>query len=63
MRIKYFTYVPEYSFGTYLSAPKSPFLLGEASSIKKELTFDSSGNVVVTETLDGHPIRAPLVLS
>lgn len=63
VRIKYFTYVPEYSYGTYLAVPKSPFLLGDASGIKKELTFDSSGNAVITETLDGHPIRAPLVLS
>jgi hypothetical protein len=62
VRIKYFTYVPEYSYGTYLAVPKSPFLLGDASGIKKELTFDSSGNAVITETLDGHPIRAPLVL-
>ncbi|MEZ4823287.1 MAG: hypothetical protein R2942_13110 [Ignavibacteria bacterium] len=62
VRIKYFTYVPEYSFGTSLSGQTSPFLLGDASQIKKELTFDSSGNAVITETLDGQPIRAPLVL-
>ncbi len=61
-RIKYFKYVPEYSYGTSIGGKTSPYLLGGSALIAKSIEFDQSGNVVVTESFDGEPIRAPLVV-
>ncbi|MEO8209767.1 MAG: cell surface protein SprA, partial [bacterium] len=61
-RIKYFKYVPEYSYGTKLYDETSPILLTNPSNINYEVNFDSSGNVVVTEKFDGEDIRAPLII-
>ncbi len=61
-RIKYFKYVPEYLYGTSLSNKTSPFLLGNSSNIKQEISFDSSGNAVISEKFDDYNIRAPLVI-
>lgn len=61
-RLKYFKYVPEYTFGTRLPRSTSPLLLGNSSAITYETDFDSSGNVVVREKFDGEDIRAPLVI-
>ncbi|MBK8983372.1 MAG: cell surface protein SprA [Ignavibacteria bacterium] len=61
-RIKYFTYEPEYFFGTKLKGRTSPILLGNSAVLKPEITFDTSGNVILTENFNGEPIRAPLVI-
>ncbi|MBV6479847.1 MAG: hypothetical protein HGGPFJEG_02651 [Ignavibacteria bacterium] len=61
-RIKYFKYVPEYTFGTKIMAPSSPLLLENSSQIKKDISFDTDGNVIIKETFDGDEIRAPLVV-
>ncbi|MBL8007560.1 MAG: cell surface protein SprA, partial [Ignavibacteria bacterium] len=53
---------PDYSFGSKLTGVSSPLLLGDAEMIKKQITFDTSGNVVLTETFEGEEIRAPLVI-
>ncbi|MBK8550137.1 MAG: cell surface protein SprA [Ignavibacteria bacterium] len=61
-RIKYFKYVPEYAFGTTIPRKTSPIILDNSSNIKKEISFDSSGNVVITEKFDDYDIRAPLII-
>jgi hypothetical protein len=61
-RIKYFKYAPEYSYGTSIKGRTSPFLLSGSALIAQKVEFDQNGNVVVTESFDGEPIRAPLVL-
>lgn len=61
-RIKYFTYVPEYSYGIKIKEKSYPLLLGNSSYIVKKITFDSLNNVIVRETFQGEDIKAPLVL-
>ncbi|MDQ3019064.1 MAG: cell surface protein SprA [Bacteroidota bacterium] len=61
-RVKYFKYVPEYSYGTKLYNQKSPLLLDNPSNISYDVDFDSSGNIVVSENFDGENIKAPLVI-
>ena len=61
-RIKYFTYSPDYNYGTSLKQKNSPILLGNSDQIKKEILFDTSGNVIISEKFDGENIRAPLVI-
>lgn len=61
-RLKYFKYDPDYSYGTTIAAVSSPFLLSSSSQIQKETSFDEDGNIVVTESFAGEPIKAPLVL-
>ncbi len=62
-RIRYFTYSPQYSYGTKLPKKISPLLLDNASNIKYEVKFDTTGNVIITEKFEGTDIRAPLVLT
>ena len=61
-RVKYFTYIPEYSYGTQLKEKTHPLLLGNSSYIVKKITFDSLNNVIIRETFQGEDIKAPLVL-
>jgi len=61
-RLKYFTYEPEYFFGTKVKGRTSPLLLGNSAVLKPEVSFDTSGNVILTENFNGEPIRAPLVI-
>ncbi|MEO6695592.1 MAG: cell surface protein SprA, partial [Ignavibacteria bacterium] len=61
-RIKYFKYDPQYFFGTKIERKSSPLLLENASLIKKEISFDTSGNVIINEKFEGKNIRAPLII-
>jgi Motility related/secretion protein len=61
-RIKYFKYVPEYSYGTKLTQKTSPILLGNSDNIKYDIKFDSTGNVIIREQFEGKDIRAPLII-
>ncbi|MCX7834151.1 MAG: cell surface protein SprA [Ignavibacteria bacterium] len=61
-RIKYFVYEREFSFFTPIEYNISPLLLGDASAIKREVKFDSLGNVTIVKTLFGEPINVPLIL-
>ncbi len=61
-RIKYFKYVPEQSYGTRVNNKISPLLLQNSDNIKYNVTFDSSGNAIVTEKWGGDEIRAPLII-
>ena len=61
-RIKYFKYEPGYNYGTSIGAKSSALLLGSSALIQKTTDFDEDGNIRITETFEGEPIRAPLVL-
>jgi len=41
---------------------KSPLLLYGSSYVNYNVTFDSLNNVVITQTLDGQPLKVPLVI-
>ncbi len=62
-RIKYFKYNPEYTYNTKISRSKSPLLLNNSDQIKREILFDSSGNVVINEKFENEDIKVPLVIS
>lgn len=55
-RIKFFTYQPLYSPKVEIEQRKSPLLLKDASSIKTEISFDSSGYIKLTRTFAGMEI-------
>lgn len=61
-RLKYFQYSPDYVHGSKISKTTSPILLGNSDQIKKEIAFDTSGNVILTESFEGEYIRAPLII-
>ncbi len=61
-RIKYFKYNPEYTYNTKISRSKSPLLLNNSDQIKREILFDSSGNVVINEKFENDDIKVPLVI-
>ena len=61
-RLKYFQYSPDYVYGSKISKTTSPILLGNSDQIKKEIAFDTSGNVILTESFEGEYIRAPLII-
>ncbi|MBN1633952.1 MAG: cell surface protein SprA [Ignavibacteria bacterium] len=62
-RLKYFAYQPAYSPKTELIQRTSPLLLKDASMIKSEIKFDSTGLVIVTRTFAGTDISEPKLLS
>lgn len=61
-RIKYFVYQPLYSPKVEIEQRSSPLLLRDASSIKTEISFDSSGFVKLTRTFAGTEISTPDIL-
>lgn len=61
-RIRYFKYVPEYTYGTQIKPKTSPLLLDNSEKITSSIDFDTSGNVIIREQLDGKDIKAPLVI-
>jgi hypothetical protein len=62
-RIKYFTYVPKYSFGVQSNQSRNPILLDNSSLIKYEVTYDSSNKIIIRQTFMNKDVKAPLVLS
>lgn len=62
-RIKYFTYEPEYYFGTKVIDYHHPLLLGNSSHIQYNVSFDSTDKVIIRQTFLGEEIKAPLVIS
>ncbi len=56
---KYFAYSPKSKMGSNVFEKNIPLLLGDASSIAREVLFDSSGNVIIKQTLNEQLIRAP----
>lgn len=61
-RIKYFVYSEPYDYTARLKESKSPILPPEASLILTEIKFDSTGNVIVSRTLNGEPLSVPLIM-
>ena len=61
-RIKYFTYEPEYTFGTSVVDKTHPLLLGNSSHVKYDITFDKEDNVIIKQTFLDEDIKAPLVI-
>jgi hypothetical protein len=61
-RIKYFTFTPEYSYGTELMKKKHPLLLDDSQYITHEVSFDSAGFVIIRQKFAGEEIKAPLIL-
>lgn len=62
-RLKYFHYIPEYSYGTKFKDKSHPLLLENSSSIKLEVVFSEDNKVIIRQTFAGEEIKAPLVLS
>jgi hypothetical protein len=61
-RLKYFQYIPSYSFGTRIKPKTHPLLLENSTYIKKEVTFNDKNQVIIRETFDGEDIKAPLII-
>lgn len=61
-RLKYFKYIAPYNYGTKPNTAISPIILGNAESIKYEVSFDSLNNVILRQTFNGEDIKAPLVM-
>lgn len=55
-------YEREFSYTNKIEYNISPILLGDASSIKKEIKLDSAGNITISKTFYGEPINVPLQL-
>ncbi len=62
-RLKYFQYKPTYSYGTSAVVKASPFIITGSALVTRKADFDEDGNVVITESFEGEPIRAPMVAS
>lgn len=62
-RIKYFVYSEPYDYTARIKVVKSPVLPLEASQISTEITFDSTGKVIISRILDGVPLNVPLELT
>ncbi|MCU0373421.1 MAG: cell surface protein SprA, partial [Ignavibacteria bacterium] len=61
-RLKYFQYIPSYSYGTSLKSKTHPLLLENSSFIKKEVSFNEKNQIIIRETFNGEDIRAPLIM-
>jgi hypothetical protein len=61
-RIKFFQYIPTFTYGTKIKPKTHPLLLENSSYVKKEVSFNEKNQIVIRETFNDEDIRAPLVM-